>query len=246
MKKILTIIIVLLEINLLYSQNTMYIHQTGGSVINYPLSSIDSITFGTSHGTVTDFDGNMYDTIIICGQIWLKQNLKVTRYRNGESIHNNTENAAWSNLTTGSYCDYENTPGNSSTYGKLYNYYTVIDSRNLCPIGWHVPSDAEWTTLENCLGGINIAGADLKETRTTHWKTPNTGATNSSGFTALPGGYRDINGDYGNISEQGYWWSTTGSSSSYAYFHSLTYDNKGVSRGNYSRSFGFSVRCVKD
>lgn len=246
MKKTLTISIFLFAFTLLHSQNTMFIHQKDGSKVNYTLSNIDSITFGTSSGTVIDFDGNMYAVVKICDQFWLKQNLKVTHYRNGNPIPNETGIAAWSNLTSGAYCDYENTPGNSSTYGKLYNYYSVVDSRNLCPIGWHVPSDPEWITLENCLGGINVAGAELKETGTTHWKTPNTGATNSSGFTALPGGYRNSNGEFGNISEQGYWWSTTGSSASYAYFHSLSFENKGVSRGNYSRGFGFSVRCIKD
>lgn len=246
MKKTLTIIFAILAANMLYSQNTMYIHQIGGSVVNYTLSNIDSITFGTSNGTVIDIDGNIYDTVMICGQTWLKQNLKVSRYNNGDSIPNDTNNTVWSNLTTGAYCDYNNIPGYSETYGKLYNYYTVVDSRNLCPIGWHEPSDAELTTLENCLGGISVAGGKLKETGTTHWKTPNTGATNSSDLTALPSSFRDINGSFGNIGEQSRWWSTTGSSSSYAYYHGLSYNSNSVSRGNLSRNFGFSVRCLKD
>ena len=246
MKNTLTLIIVLLAANMLYSQNTMYIHQTSGNVVNYPIAGIDSITFGMQQGTVTDIDGNLYDTIRICDQTWLKQNLKVTHYNNGAPIHYVTDFDMWDTLVTGAMCYYNNdSVAYKGTYGNLYNWYAV-NTGNLCPTGWHAPSDVEWTTLEDCLGGNLIAGGKLKEAGVLHWSSPNDEATNSSGFTALPGGYRDSNGAYSTIYDKGCWWSSTGSSATYAWFRSLYYTSEGVSRGNLSRTFGHSVRCLKD
>jgi uncharacterized protein (TIGR02145 family) len=246
MKNILTIIFVLAVTNMLYSQNTMYIHQTGGTVANYALSSVDSITFGTSQGTVTDIDGNIYETVKICEQIWMKQNLKVTHYNNGVVIPKVTDATSWSNLSTGARSYYNNDSATyKSGYGCLYNWFTA-NAGNLCPSGWHVPSDTEWTALENCLGGNLVAGGKMKEAGTTHWTTPNDGATNSSGFTGLPGGYRDSNGSYSTVYDKGCWWSATGSSSSYGWFRSLYFNTTGVSRGSLSKNFGYYIRCLKD
>lgn len=152
-------------------------------------------------GTVTDIDGNIYQTIKIGTQWWMAENLKVTHYRNGDSIPNVTDETAWSNLTTGAYGNYNNDDDISNTYANLYNWYAVNDSRNIAPIGWHIPTDAEWQTLVDYLGGESVAGSKMKETGTEHWRSPNVGTTNESGFSALPGDYRGISGKYYSVGE---------------------------------------------
>jgi len=195
---------------------------------------------------VRDNDGNYYSTIKIGNQIWLGENLKVTHYQNGDPIPNVTDNTEWANLSTGAYCNYNNDVNNANTYGRLYNWYTVVDNRNLCPSGWHVPSDVEWTTLTDYLGGESVAGGKLKETGTTHWISPNTGATNESGFTALPGGCRYSNGAFGGIGDYGGWWSSTEGSSTDAWYRVMDYLNAGVGSYVDVKEFGFSVRCLRD
>jgi uncharacterized protein (TIGR02145 family) len=207
--------------------------------------------------TVTDIDGNIYNTITIGTQVWMAENLKTTKYNDGTALPNVTDNTAWSALTTGAYSDYSNTPGNSTTYGRLYNWYAVDNNaatkvasnggKNVCPADWHVPGDAEWTTLTTFLGGEAVAGGKLKETGTTHWPGPNTGATNETGFTALPGGYRDPGGQYYNIGRIGFWWSSTEYSATYAWLR-LMYGDYAVvdSSRYYEKPVGFSVRCIKD
>jgi uncharacterized protein (TIGR02145 family) len=146
-----------------------------------------------TYGTMTDFDGNVYKTITIGSkgskstQTWMAENLKVTHYQNGDPIPYVTD-TTWMNLSTGAYCNYNYTSANSTTYGHMYNLFSIIDGRNIAPTGWHVASADEWNSMINFLGGASIAGGKLKETGTTHWKLPNAGATNSSGFTAIPGG----------------------------------------------------------
>ena len=155
----------------------------------------------------------------------MAENLKVTSYRNGEASSNETNNSEWANLSSGAWCSYNNDDGNVETYGLLYNWYAVDDSRNIAPSGWHVPTDEEWKELEIYLGmsqtdadNTNFRGTDeggkMKESGTTHWNSPNTGATNESGFTALPGGYRsNYSGTFDDIGYGGGWWSSTGSGS---------------------------------
>lgn len=197
--------------------------------------------------TVTDYDGNIYNTVTIGTQVWMKENLKTTHYLNGDLIPNITNGTAWSNLTTDAYCDYNNTPSNSVTYGKLYNWYTVVDSRNVCPIGWHVPTDTEWTILTTYLGGVSVAGGKLKETGTTHWASPNTGATNSSGFTGLPSGRRFGDGTFYYLGYRGCWWSATEETpGSLAWDYFLDYDYAGISKDYDPLKDGMSLRCVKD
>ena len=195
---------------------------------------------------ITDYDGNTYQTVKIGNQIWMKENLKVTHYQNGDAIPEVTDNTAWSNLTTGAYCNYNNDPNNANIYGRLYNWYTVTDSRNLCPVGWHMPTDAEWTILTDFLGGESVAGGKMKEAGTTHWISPNTGATNESGFTGLPGGNRNYRGEFNGINGGGGWYSSTEYSTTVAWSRYLNYDNASVSRNSFSRHDGFSVRCLKD
>jgi uncharacterized protein (TIGR02145 family) len=183
----------------------------------------------------------------------MAENLKVTRYNNGAAIPLVTDEAAWAALTTPGYCWYNNDEAiYKDTFGALYNWFVVDTvsngSKNVCPMGWHVPTDAEWTILTTYLGGVSVAGGKLKETGTTHWLSPNTGATNESGFTALPGGYRFLDGTSCNLGISGSWWSSTEYTYSYgAYLWSFGYIDCNASRSyNDGKTSGFSVRCVKD
>jgi uncharacterized protein (TIGR02145 family) len=196
--------------------------------------------------TITDFDGNVYNIAKIGNQIWMQQNLKTTHYRNGDAIPNVTENSTWETLTTGANCVYKNKLSNCDIYGRLYNWYALADSRNLCPKGWHVPSDAEWITPTTYLGDYIIAGSKLKEAGLIHWNSPNASATNETGFTALPGGYRDDYGTYGNIGNNGYWWSSTESGTTFAWGRYVYYDGSNTYRSEYGKTNGFSVRCLRD
>jgi len=200
--------------------------------------------------TVSDVDNNTYNTVQIGTQCWTQSNLKVSKYRNGDNIPTGLSNSAWQNTTSGAYAIYNNDPVNDGLYGKLYNHYAVTDSRGLCPTGWHVPSDGEWTTLENHLGGSNVAGGALKSTAMQPtpggWNSPNTGATNSSGFTALPGGLRYYYGDFSFMTYTGVWWSSSVSSGSNAWPRNLNNNSSDIFRGNAYRSDGFSVRCCRD
>ena len=196
--------------------------------------------------TVTDIDGNVYKTVTIGTQIWMKENLKVTKYRNGDSIPYVIDNTQWSNLTTGSFCDYNNDANNSTTYGRLYNWYAINDSRNIAPEGWHLPTDAEWSTLIDYLGGKSVAGGKLKEIGTTYWNSPNTGATNESGFTAHSGVPRDSYGTFGNVGRNGYWWCSTENSTNCAWVRYMYYNSSDVGRDSGRKLDGYSVRCVRD
>jgi uncharacterized protein (TIGR02145 family) len=200
---------------------------------------------------VTDIDGTVYTSIIINGQEWMQQNLAVTKYRNGDPIPTGLSGITWLTTTSGAYAINNNDAANNTTYGKLYNWYAVNDSRGLCPTGWHVPSDAEWTTLETSLGGSSVAGGKMKSTGTINngdglWYSPNEQATNESGFTGLPGGYRASNGTYNAIGSNGSWWSSTEGDSTSAWYRVLYYNYSSVDRTNGNKRFGFSVRCVRD
>lgn len=197
-----------------------------------------------TYGTMSDIDGNIYKTVTIGTQTWMAENLKVTQYNDGSSIPNVTDNTAWSKLTTGALCDNENIALNSETFGKLYNWYAV-NSGKLAPEGWHVPSDTEWTILADYLGGVREAGAKLKETGTSHWVT-NAEATNESGFTALPGGYRDSRGVFVNIWYFNGWWSATEKDAIRALYRHVSGDSRIFYEGPNLKENGKSVRCVKD
>ena len=203
-------------------------------------------------GTVTDIDGNVYQTIIIGDQEWMTENLKVTHYRNGDQIPNVTDNSTWAGLSTGAYCVYDNMPANADTYGNLYNWYAVDDARNIAPEGWHIPTDDEWQILVEFLGGSSVAGGKMKSTGTIQggdglWLEPNTGATNESGFTALPGGFRHFtSGTFYTMSNYGNLWSSTEYSSSNAWYRLLFYNTTNVPRGYNDKRYGLSVRCVRD
>ncbi|MBA7540885.1 hypothetical protein ES705_33188 [subsurface metagenome] len=207
------------------------------------------LTFKNQAQTVTDYDGNVYDTVTIGAQMWMKENLKVTHYRNGETIPNFTDNTTWGDLLTGGRCYYNNdSAANASVYGALYNWFTVNDSRNLCPIGWHVPTEAEWTTLSDYLGGDSVAGGKMKEIGAAHWTGVNYGATNESGFTALPGGYRPHDdGIYEAIGEAGYWWSATEYNANSAWDRNVNTGSAAIyPYYNDGKGYGFSVRCLSN
>ncbi|HOD88965.1 MAG TPA: FISUMP domain-containing protein [Bacteroidales bacterium] len=205
--------------------------------------TVSTFTCGTS--TIT-YNGVTYNTVQIGSQCWLKENLKTTHYNDGTSIPNVTDNAIWETTTSGAYCCYDNNPSNCNTYGALYNWYAV-NTDKLCPNGWHVPSDAEWTTLVNYLGGASVAGGALKEAGTSHWSSPNTSATNSSGFSALPGGNRyGSDGSFYYLGSYGYWWSSTEYDGSNAWSRLLAYDFANVYRYYSYKRVGFSVRCLRD
>jgi uncharacterized protein (TIGR02145 family) len=221
--------------------------------------NIDSFTTddGSTTGTVTDIDGNVYTTIKIGSQWWMAENLRVTHYRNGNDIPNVTDSSAWQALISGAYCHYNNDSTNVAIYGRLYNWYAVNDNRNIAPAGWHVPTDAEWKQLEMYLGmnqsetdSIYWRGTDeggkLKENGTIHWNSPNTGATNESGFTALPGGFRGTNATYEGIGGDAVYWSSTQASSGYAWYRYLYYYSSRAYRQNDHMYYGFSIRCVRD
>lgn len=198
-----------------------------------------------STSSLIDYDGNAYTTFTIGNQVWMAENLRVTHYNNGDAIPNVTDNTDWTGLSTGAYCWYGNDQSDNEKYGALYNWYTVDDSRGLCPDGWHVPTHVEWTTLTTYLGGTSVAGGKMKATSDL-WNSPNTDATNTSRFSGLPGGFRYNDGTCFGIGDYGYWWSSTEYSSDYAWYRYPYYDVGNVYVGFDSKLYGFSVRCLRD
>ncbi len=185
-------------------------------------------------------------TIQIGTQKWMSKNLDVAFYRNGDPIPKVTDPTAWAGLTTGAWCYYNNDPIQGNSYGKLYNWYAVNDPRGLAPQGWHIPSDAEWTTLVTNLGGSLVAGGKMKEPGSVNWTPPNTDSDNSSGWTGLPGGFRGSNGSYTSIRFDGGWWGSTENGTSFAWFRLLGFSNTSLLRINNYKQDGFSVRCIRD
>ena len=210
----------------------------------------------TSNGTVKDIDGNVYPTVTIGTQVWMAENLKTTKYRDGSQIPNVTVNNLWDILITGAYCNYNNDAALGTKYGKLYNWYAMHDCRNIAPVGWHVASDADWTTLENYVSAnLGNSGSEAKALASkTDWaSSKGEGAigndltkNNSSGFTALPGGGRYYNGSFYYISEFGYWWSSIEGDTDYVGHRALVYNDFFMSSYYEDKSSGYSVRCVRD
>lgn len=210
--------------------------------------------------TITDIDGNIYTSVIIGEQEWMVENLKVIHYRNGDLIPNVTDDSEWHDLTAGAYCNYDNDVTNADTYGRLYNWFAVNDNRNIAPVGWHIPSDDEWKTLEMFLGMSGVSanlggyrgtdeGGKLKETGNTHWNIPNTGATNESGFTALPAGLREQAGIFHHIGNIACFWTSsedTSISNYWAYKRQVNYLNSYVQRSSQGKQWSHSVRCVRN
>ena len=214
-----------------------------------------------TYGSMTDQEGNVYKTIVIGTQEWMAENLNTSIYRNGEAIPTGLSDAEWENTIStqqGAWAYYNNDASNACPYGKLYNWYACVDARQLCPVGWHVPTDGEWSTLINFLdptagGGssVNVAGGMMKTTGTIEgatglWYSPNAEATNGSGFSGAPGGYRDNVGGYSGIGNNGYWWSSSEIGASNAWYRILFFNNGYADRFYANKRSGFSVRCLRD
>jgi uncharacterized protein (TIGR02145 family) len=230
------------------SDGTVYGNQITFSTLNV------LFTAGTG---VTDVDSEFYPSVIIDGKQWMKKNLNVSKYKNGDVIPEVTDPAIWDTLTTGAWCYYENDTANGPVIGKLYNWYAINDPRGLAPAGWHIPTDAEWTTLTTFLGGENVAGKKIKESGTTNWATSNSYASNQSGFTALPSGHGYFNYNFVLNSTPAltdlfkyktnvaYWWSAT-DNQNLAWTRDVTYQSDAVIRSQVLKKSGLSVRCVKN
>jgi uncharacterized protein (TIGR02145 family) len=264
-----TLLTFVLSFSSVFAQNdTMYVMKNGTVVGQYNVNTeVDSVIFykptieETTSGTFTDSrDGNEYNWAQIGNQVWMAENLAYLPSVN--MVADGSEDAAGSYYYVYGYNGTNVTDAkataNYNTYGVLYNWPAAMNGaassttnpsgvQGVCPTGWHVPSDAEWTELTDYLGGTSVAGGKLKETGTTHWASPNTGATNETGFTALPGGLRSNFGYFNNIGGYGgYWWSSTENDASNAYGRSLDYGSLDLGSDADNKKIGFSVRCVRD
>jgi uncharacterized protein (TIGR02145 family) len=206
-----------------------------------------------TYGTMTDQEGNVYKTIVIGTQEWMAENLNTSIYRNGTSIPTGLNDAIWSTTTSGAWAYYNNDASYECPYGKLYNWYTCVDARGLCPLGWHVPNDDDWNILANYFGGPSVAGAYLKSTGTLedgtgYWNSPNESASNSSGFSGLPNGLRNYIGVYNSININGFWWSTSINTTEpdYAWVDGLMFGGGPLVIYGAPRKTGISVRCLRD
>jgi len=194
--------------------------------------------------TVSDIEGNVYKTVTIGNQVWMAENLRTTKYNNGNSIPVVVDNLKWKNMTSGGLCWYDNDKSkNNSTYGVLYNGY-VIETDMICPIGWHVPSDEDWNELQQYYG--NYAGLQLKAQGTLHWKNNSVNVTNETGFSALGGGYRNTTGLFQFINETGLWWTSTTANQTNLVTRAMYGNNASIAKGSYSKNTGASIRCKKD
>ena len=246
-----------------YSDNgltseTTYIYRvySFNNVGNSPTYS-NELSITTGSPTVTDASNNTYPTVTIGTQVWMAENLRTTKYRDGSNIPVVTDNTQWANnyntgATSPMMCWYNNDQATYTTnkFGALYNWYAINPAtngnKNVCPTGWHVPTDAEWTTLTTFLGGESVAGGKMKSTGTQYWISPNTGATNSSGWSGLPGGLRNDGGTFNDVGSLGGWWSSTEDDAGIVWYRGLVYAIGGVFRLNFNKTDGFSVRCVRD
>jgi len=246
------------------SPTTLKPHTNNGAGTGSYTSAISSLTPGTTYyvrAYATNGNGTAYgneisfttaslvnlSSVTIGTQIWSSTNLNVRTYRNGDPIPNVTDSIQWSNLTTGAWCWYNNDSATyAATYGRLYNWYAVNDPRGLAPQGWHIPTDAEYTLLTSFLGGESVAGGKMKSTGALYWQVPNTGASNESGFSGLPGGFRYHNGTFNNVGMAGLWWSSSAYGTYDAWFYGLGYNVNDVTRSSSLKEFAMSVRCIRD
>jgi uncharacterized protein (TIGR02145 family) len=204
------------------------------------------------YGSVEDIDGNKYASIKIGRYEWMAENLRTTRYCNGDTIPNIVGEMDWFLSTSHAWCHFNNDSSYEKPHGKLYNWFAVNDSRNICPCGWHVPNDADWDFLIRLYFGefgslaFNEAGGHLKSTDTNYWYGPNTDATNKSGFSALASGIRIHNGEFLSFGKSTGWWSSSEYSANNAIIRSVHYNNSTASKHNFHKNLGYSVRCIKD
>jgi uncharacterized protein (TIGR02145 family) len=261
-----TFLTFVLSFSSVFAQNdTMYIMKSGAIVGQYNVNTeVDSVIFykptieETTSGTFIDSrDGNEYNWVQIGDQVWMAENLKYLPSVVGPETGSQTTPHYYVYGYNGTNVTDAKATANYNTYGVLYNWPAAMNGaassttnpsgvQGVCPTGWHLPSDAEWTELTDYLGGTSVAGGKLKETGTTHWKSPNSRATNETGFTALPGGYRYDYGTFDDIGYYGYWWSATGYGAVGAWYRIMLYYNSDVTRDDSGKELGFSVRCLRD
>jgi uncharacterized protein (TIGR02145 family) len=229
-----------------YTFTVAAVNGVGLSKFSAPSNAVTPVAAASAcPTTVEDIDGNIYNTVSIGNQCWTKENLRVSRYNNGDLIPIVTDNTEWGSLTTGGRSWYNNDSTTyENPYGNLYNWFAVNDSRKLCPEGWNVPTDAEWTILTDTLGGVGVAGGKMKSMGTTYWDSESAGIDNSSSFSALPGGARDYDGSFIGIRNVAWFWSATEGGSEYAIYRFLVSENGNVSSDGSFMSFGASVRCL--
>jgi uncharacterized protein (TIGR02145 family) len=245
-----------------YTTMNVYFNNRPG--LKFPINTIDTITYSINQvvcpTTVNDTDGNIYNVIQIGNQCWMKENLKTSRYSNGMAIPTGLSDTDWTNTTIGAFSDYNNDTSLVADYGRLYNWYAVVDTANVCPVGWHVPKQKDWDSLylyidpsaqisSNNVGSAqnSLVATSLKETGLTHWASPNANATNYWRFTALPGGKRDYNGVYSGLNYYGYYWSSSVEPTfGGGLYRMLYYNSTVIVLWSGSETFGASVRCLKD
>lgn len=258
MKHVLTLSLLVMALSA-SGQAVMNIFRNNGPLLQVPVSDIDSITYSgleylnpnLTYGTVTDQNGNTYATIVIGTQEWMAENLRATTYANGDPIPNLADAGQWLNAvftSTGAWAHYENNPSYDVPYGKLYNAFVTTDPRNVCPSGWHVPTDAEWTLLSNYLGGDAVAGGKMKSPGIVYWDIANFGATNESGFSGLGAGYRhdqDASFTYARVTST--WWSSTQWGGPFQYFaRRISETQVELFRPFLASGYGLSIRCIRD
>lgn len=244
-----------------HAQQNMVIRKTDNTVVSIPVADIVSITFSgapavASGATVTDIDGNVYATVTIGSQVWMADNLRTTRYRNGQPIeYPGPDRPAWAANRSGAYAWYNDDERVfKQPYGAVYNWYAVSNSKGLCPAGWHVPSQSEWQLLQEAAGGSRVAGGKLKSGRTApelhpRWDAPNTSATNETGFSAVPSGSRHFGGTYADLGQRAAFWSATPTGTaadSPVYDWGIRSNSGQIGSGFTSRNTGHAVRCVRD
>lgn len=224
---------------------TYYVRAFATNKSGTAYGNVISLTTVAEQNNTSDIEGNIYETVTIGSQVWMKQNLRTTRFNSGEQIATTNQD-----LTDAQGASYQWAANNDinllSNYGRLYTWYAVTDSRNLCPCGWHVPDNDEWSELIEYLGGEEVAGGKLKESGTSHWLSPNVSADNSSGFTALPAGIRDYNANFVWYETSATFWSSSDNGDEDSFYYTLDHGMSEIVSDVYSKNAGFSVRCVKD
>ena len=229
----------------LTQKTTYYVRAFASNEVGTAYSNQIKLTTNTASTTISDIEGNIYNTVSIGNQIWMASNLSTSRYRNGAYIPYILNSKQWASIKSPALSFYNHDNNYETNYGKQYNWYAVTDTQGLCPIGWHIPTNDEWTILSDFLGGLNLAGGRMKATGTQYWSFPSNGS-NSSGFTGLPGGFRNVDGTFGILGYNGFWWSATEENEQRAINRSIIYTDNLLSAGSSSKNHGFSVRCLKD
>lgn len=236
MKKILLLLLFIMNRQILQAQTSHSLNSE---------ANLTQTVLPVTQDSILDIDGNVYHTVSIGKQVWMAENLKTTRYNDGTIIPNITDSATWRKLTSPGYCFFNYKLENKDIYGALYNWY-CIDTKKLCPLGWHVPTDQEWNELSLFLGGQNGVGGKLKKDGNIFWRSPNTGATNSSNFNALPGGNCSDSGEFYYLGYYGGWWTSTEFTTNRAWYRSMSYLDSNLFRNFFTKGNGFSVRCIHD